>query len=71
MLGSIFQNSQVPPNWWGYRMPPKFLANNSGLSQTPDAAGKAPMPSAPPVLSMTQVPQYSMTTTVQPVAGNF
>jgi len=31
MSGSVFQNSQVPPNWWGYVMPLEFLANNSGL----------------------------------------
>jgi len=71
MLGSVFQNSQVPPNWWGYGMPPKFLANHFGLSQAPDTAGKAPMPSAPSVSLMTQVPQYSTTTTMWPVARNF
>jgi len=71
MSGSIFENCQVPPNWWGYGMPPEFLANNSGTSQIPDIAGKAPMPSVPPVSPMTQVPQFSTTTTVQPVTGNF
>ena len=24
MLGSVFQNCQVPPNWWGYGMPQTF-----------------------------------------------
>jgi len=43
MFGSVFQNSQVPPNWWGYGMPVEFLAKNSGLYHTPDTAGKAPM----------------------------
>jgi len=37
-------------------MPPEFLANNSGLSQAPDTTGKVPMPSAPLVSPMTQVP---------------
>ena len=71
MSGSVFQNNQVPSNWWGHGMPLEFLANNSRLSQTPDTAGKTPMPSAPPVSPMTQVPQYSMTTTLRPVAMNF
>jgi len=52
-------------------MPPEFLANNSGLSQASDTAGKAPTPSAPPISPMTQVPQYAMTTVVRPVIGNF
>ena len=52
-------------------MPPEFLANNSRLSQAPDIAGKAPMPSAPPVSSMTQVPQYATTTTMWLVIGDF
>jgi len=52
-------------------MPPEFLGNNSGLSQAPDTAGKTPMPLAPLVSLMTQVPQYSMTTTAWLVAGNF
>jgi len=32
MSGSVFQNCQVPPNWWGYGMPPDFMANSSGTS---------------------------------------
>jgi len=53
MLGSVFQNCQVPPNWWGYGMPPDFMANSSGTSQVADMTGKAPMTSAPPVSPMT------------------
>jgi len=56
MSGSVFQNCQVPPNWWGYGMPPEFFANNYGTSQVTDSAGKTPMPLAPPVSSMTQIP---------------
>ena len=56
MLGSVFQNCQVPPNWWGYGMPPDFFANSSRTSQVADLAGKAPMTSAPPVSPMTQIP---------------
>ena len=52
-------------------MPPEFLANNSISFHMSDIVGKAPMPSAPPVSPMTQVPQYSTTTTVRPITGNF
>jgi len=67
--GSVFQNCQVPPNWWGYGMPPYFLANSSGTSEVADMTGKAPMISAPPppVSPMTQNPQYSTTTTMRPL----
>jgi len=71
MSGSVFQNYQVPPNWWGYGMTPEFFANSSGTSQVTDLAGKAPMTSAPLVLPMTQIPQYSTTTTARPITGNF
>ena len=71
MSGSVFQNCQVPPNWWGYGMPPDFLANSSGTSQVADMTSKAPMTSAPPVSPMTQNPQYSTTTTARPLTGNF
>jgi len=47
MSGSAFQNCQVPPNWWGYGMPPEFFANSSETSQVADLAGKAPMTSPP------------------------
>jgi len=56
MLGSMFKNCHVPPNWWGYGMPPDFGANSSGTSQVADTIGKAPMASAPPVSPMTQNP---------------
>jgi len=52
-------------------MPPKFFANTSRTSQVTDLGGKTPMPSALLVSSMTQVPQYSTTTTARPIAGNF
>jgi len=71
MSGSIFRNLQVPTNWWGYGIPPKFSANNSRTSQTTDLARKAPMTLAPPVSPMTQIPQYSTTTTARPGIGNF
>jgi len=71
MLGPVFQNSQIPDNWWGYGMPLEFSAISSGLSQLSDTAGKAPIPSAPPVSPMTQVPQYATSTTVCPVSGGF
>jgi len=57
MSGSVFQNCQVPPNWWGYGMPLEFFANSSRTSQVTDLAGKAPMTSTPPVSSMNQIPQ--------------
>jgi len=52
-------------------MPPDFCTNSSGTSQITDLAGKAPTTSAPPVSPMTQIPQYSTTTTTRPVTGNF
>ena len=71
MSGSVFQNYQVPPNWWGYGMPPDFVANSSRTSQVADVIGKAPMTSAPPVSPMTLNPQYSTTTTARPLTRNF
>jgi len=71
MSGSVFQNCQVPPNSWGYGMPPNFFANSSGISQVADVTGKAPMTSAPPVSTMIQNPQYSTTTIVRPLTRNF
>jgi len=70
MSGSVFKNCQVPPNWWGYGMPPDFGANSSATSQVTNVAHKAPMTSAPPVSPMTQNPQYSATTTARPFTGN-
>jgi len=60
----------VPPNWWGYGMPPEFMANSSGASQAANMTGKAPMASATPSSSMTQNPQYSTTTTARPFTRN-
>ena len=71
MLGSVYQNCQVPLNWWGYGMSPKFFAHSSSTSQITNLAGKTPMPSVPLVSPMTQVPQYSTTTTAKPIAWNF
>lgn len=71
MSGSTFQNSQVPPNWWGYGMPPEFSAINSGLSQVSDTTGKALVSSAPPVSQMTQVPQYATLTTMRSIPRGF
>jgi hypothetical protein len=70
MSGSVFKGNQVPPNWWGYGMPPDFGANSSRTSQVAHTAGKAPMASAPPVSPMTQNPHYSTTTTARPFTGN-
>ena len=70
MSGSVFKNSQVPPNWWGYGMPPEFIANSSGTSQVADMTSKAPMASAPPVSPMAKNPHYSTTTTARPFTGN-
>jgi len=56
MSGLVFQNSQIPNNWWGYGMPPELFAISSRLPQVSDAAGKAPVPSTTLVSPMTQVP---------------
>ena len=47
MSGSVFQNCQVPPNWWGNGMPSDFVANSYRTSQLANVTGKAPMTSAP------------------------
>jgi len=52
-------------------MPPEFFANSSGTSQATHLARKAPITSVPPVSPMTQIPQYSTTTTARLVTGNF
>jgi hypothetical protein len=54
MSGPVSQNSQMPANWWGYGMPLKLSAFNSGLPQVFDAAEKTPVSSA--VSPMNQVP---------------
>jgi len=69
LLASAMSGS-VPPNWWGYGMPPEFMAKSPGISQAADVTGKAPMTSAPPSSPMTQNPQYSITTTIRPFTGN-
>ena len=40
MSGSVFKGSQVPPNWWGYGMPPEFIANSSRTSQVANMTGR-------------------------------
>jgi len=69
LLASAMSGS-VPPNWWGYGMPPELTAKGPGTSQVTDVTGKAPMASAPPNSLMTQNPQYSTTTTARPCIGN-
>jgi len=70
MSGSVFKGSQVPPNWWGYDMPPEFMTNSFGTSQVADMTGKAPMASAPPLSPMILNPQYASTTTARPFTRN-
>jgi len=60
----------VPPNWWGYGMPPELMAKGPGTSQVADVTGKAPMASAPPKPPMNQSPQYTTTTTARPYIRN-
>ena len=60
----------VPPNWWGYGMPPELMAKGPGSSQVANVTGKAPMASAPPNSLMTQNPRYSTTTTGRTFTGN-
>jgi len=69
LLASAMSGS-VPPNWWGYGMPPDLMAKSPGTSQVVDLTGKTPMASAPPNPPMNQSPQYSMTTTARPYSGN-
>ena len=54
MSEPMSQNNQIPSNWWGYDMPPELFTISSGLPQVFDAAGKAPISTAAPVLPMTQ-----------------
>ena len=60
----------VPPNWWGYGMPPELMARSPGTSQVADVTGKAPMASAPRNTPMNQNPQYSTTATARPFTRN-
>ena len=55
LLASAMSGS-VPPNWWGFGMPPEFMLKTPGISQTADVRGKAPMASAPPNMPMNQSP---------------
>jgi len=63
-------SGSVPPNWWGYGMPPNLMAKTLGTSQVADLTGKAPMASVPPNPPMKQSPQYTTTTTARPYTGN-
>jgi len=51
LLASAMSGS-VPPNWWGFGMPPEMMVKTLGTSQVADMTGKAPMASAPPNLLM-------------------
>jgi len=64
LLASAMSGS-VPPNWWGYGMPPELMVKSPGTSQVADVTDKAPMASAPPNPLMNQSPQYTTTTTVR------
>ena len=68
LLASAMSGS-VPPNWWGYGMPPEMMLKTSSTSQTVDMRGKAPIASAPPNLPMNQSPQYTTTTTARLTLG--
>jgi len=67
MLASAMSGLTLPPNWWGYGMPPELTP---GMSQTTDMRGKTPMASAPPNAPMNQSPRYTTTTTARPHIGN-
>ena len=69
LLASAMSGS-VPPNWWGYGMPPEMMLKTHRTSQVADMTGKAPMALAPPNLPMNQSPQYNTTTTTRPYIGN-
>ena len=55
LLASAMSGS-IPPNWWGYGMPPEMILKTPGTSQVADMTGKAPMTSAPPNLPMNKSP---------------
>ena len=69
LLASAMSGS-VPPNWWGYGMPPELMVKTPGTSQVADVIGKAPIALAPPNPPMNQSPQYTPTTTARPYTGN-
>ena len=67
MLASAMSGLTLPPNWWGYGMPPELTP---GTSQITDMRGKTPMTSAPPNAPVNQSPRYTTTTTARPHTGN-
>jgi hypothetical protein len=67
MLASAMSGLTLPPNWWGYGMPPELTP---GTSQITDMRGKTPMTSAPPNVPVNQSPRYTTTTTARPHTGN-
>jgi len=69
LLASAMSGS-VPPNWWGYSMPPEMMVKTPGTSQVADVTGKTPMTSAPPNPPINQSPQYTTTTTARPYTRN-
>jgi len=69
LLASAMSGS-VPPNWWGYGMPPEMMMKTPRTSQVADLTGKAPLASAPPNPPMNQSPRYTTTTTARPYTGN-
>ena len=66
MLASAMSGLTLPPNWWGYGMPPELTP---GTSQITDMRGKTPMTSAPPNVPLNQSPRYTTTTTARPHTG--
>jgi len=69
-LLALAMSGSVPPNWWGYGMPPEMMLKTPGTSQVANLTGKVPMASAPPNLPMNQSPRYTTTTTERPYTGN-
>ena len=69
LLASAMSGS-VPPNWWGYGMPPEMMLKTPRTSQVANTRGKAPMALAPPNPPKNQSPQYTTTTTARPYTGN-
>jgi len=52
-------SGSVPPNWWGFGMPPEMMVKAPGTSQVAEFTGKAPMASAAPNPPMNQSTQLS------------
>ena len=55
-LLALAMSRSVPPNWWGYDMPPELMVKSPRTSQVADVTGKAPMASAPPNSPMNHNP---------------